>query len=125
MMVSCIDPGHPFDKSIVTISDLSTRIQAEQDRVYKEKILSVLEMAGAVCHELNQPLMAISGYSELLMLGLEPSHPHYEKLNKIHQQIKRTGIITKKLMSITKYETRKYTGQEMIFDLKTLKAPDI
>lgn len=125
MMVSCIDPVHPFDKSIVTISDLSTRIQAEQDRIYKEKILSVLEMAGAVCHELNQPLMAISGYSELLMLGLDPSHPHYEKLNKIHQQIKRTGIITKKLMSITKYETRKYTGKDMIFDLKSLEAPDI
>lgn len=125
MMVSCIDPDHPFDKSIVTISDLSTRIQAEQDRIYKEKILSVLEMAGAVCHELNQPLMAISGYSELLMLGLEPSHPHYEKLNKIHQQIKRTGAITKKLMSITKYETRKYTEKDIIFDLKTLKTPDI
>ncbi|MFA6009779.1 MAG: PAS domain S-box protein [Desulfobacteraceae bacterium] len=125
MMVSCIDPVHPFDRSIVTISDLSTRIQAEQDRIYKEKILSVLEMAGAVCHELNQPLMAISGYSELLMLGLESSHPHYEKLNKIHEQIKRTGTITKKLMSITKYETRKYTEREMIFDLKALKTPDI
>jgi PAS domain S-box-containing protein len=125
MMVSCIDPDYPFDRSIVTISDLSTRIQAEQDRVYKEKILSVLEMAGAVCHELNQPLMAISGYSELLMLGLESSHPHYEKLNKIHQQVKRTGSITKKLMSITKYETRNYTEREMIFDLKTLKTPDI
>jgi hypothetical protein len=59
------------------------------------------------------------------MLGLEPSHPHYEKLNKIHQQIKRTGAITKKLMSITKYETRKYTDKETIFDLRNLKTPDI
>ena len=82
-------------------------------------------MAGAVCHELNQPLMAISGYSELLMMNLNPAHPHYEKLCKIHNQIRKTGEITRKLMSITKYETRPYTDRERIFNLKTIETPDI
>jgi PAS domain S-box-containing protein len=125
MKVSCINPEKPLDQNIVTISDLSSRIKAEQDRISGEKLLSVLEMAGAVCHELNQPLMAISGYSELLMMGLDPSHPHYDKLSKIHAQIKKTGEITRKLMSITKYETRKYTDRVRIFDLKTIRTPDI
>lgn len=123
--ISCINPENPLERNIVTISDLTSRIQAEQDRLSSEKLLSVLEMAGAVCHELNQPLMAISGYSELLMMNLNPAHPHYEKLCKIHNQIRKTGEITRKLMSITKYETRPYTDRERIFNLKTIETPDI
>jgi|GEM_PF-3523363 len=122
---SCINPEKPLERNIVTVSDLTDRIQAEQDRLSSEKLLSVLEMAGAVCHELNQPLMAISGYSELLMMGLDPSHPHYEKLSKIHGQIKKTGEITRKLMGITKYETRQYTDKVRIFDLKAIDTPEI
>ena len=125
LMVSCIDHENPLERNIVTISDLSTRMQAENDRIHREKLVSVLEMAGAVCHELNQPLMAISGYSELLLMDLDPAHPHFDKLTKIQNQIKKTGDITRKLMGITKYETRRYTESEKIFDLKTLNDPEM
>jgi signal transduction histidine kinase len=33
----------------------------------REKFQGVLEMAGAVCHELNQPLQSVYGYSEFFV----------------------------------------------------------
>jgi signal transduction histidine kinase len=125
IMINCTDPKNPFTKSIVTISDLSSRLQAEHERIQNEKLLSVLELAGAVCHELNQPLMAISGYAELLMMNLDATHPHHGKLSKIIEQIKKTGDITRRLMSITKYDLVKHPDNPNLLDLKALKIPDL
>jgi len=29
-----------------------------------------LEMAGGICHEMNQPMQVVSGYSELLLMDM-------------------------------------------------------
>ncbi len=78
----------------------------EEDRKQNERLQIILETAGAVCHELNQPLMAISGYSELILMGLGKDDPLYDKNVKILEQISRMGEITGKLMGITKYRTK-------------------
>ena len=85
--------------------------------VRDEKLKSILEMAGAVCHELNQPLQYIAGATELLLMNLEKKHPHFEDLHKIKEQVDRMGAITRKLMGITSYETRDYVGETRIVDL--------
>jgi len=74
----------------------------------KEKLHAVFEMAGAVCHEMNQPLQVVSGVTELLMLGMKNTDPHYEKLKTLMEQTDRMGEITHKLMKITRYETKKF-----------------
>lgn len=86
----------------------SLRKQNQMERMHRERLQGVLEMAGAICHEINQPLMSISGYSELLMLDTKPGSPAYAKAEKIKGQADRMGTITKKLMRITKYETKGY-----------------
>ncbi len=80
----------------------------------QEKFRGVLEMAGAVCHELNQPLQAISGYSELLLMSLKEGDPHHEQIGKIKGLVDRMGEITKKLMGITKYKTKGYLNGNII-----------
>jgi len=37
-------------------------IQLQNKMLEQEKLRGVLEMAGAVCHELNQPLQTVSGF---------------------------------------------------------------
>jgi len=90
----------------------------EEDRKQKERLQIILETAGAVCHELNQPLMAISGYSELLLMGMSNSDPLFDKTTKILQQATRMGEITGKLMGITKYKTKSYVQGEKIIDIE-------
>ena len=42
--------------------------RAEEERLTRKKLEGVLEMAGAACHELNQPLMSASGSCLLFSL---------------------------------------------------------
>jgi len=80
----------------------------------KEKLQGVLEMAGAVCHEMNQPIQAISGFSELLMMDIEDDNPFYKKIKGIQEQTKRMGEIMKKLMRITRYEAKDYLKSKIV-----------
>lgn len=117
LMLSCLDEKDFFKKIIVTVFDLTSRIKSEKDKIQKEKLQGVLEMAGAVCHEMNQPIMAITGYSELLMRSLSEEDPSYDKIKKIYTQSQRTGEITRRLMNLTKYETVDYADGEKILNI--------
>ena len=71
-------------------------------------------MAGAVCHELIQPLQSILGHSELLMMDVDENDPSYGQLNVIIEQIERMRDITQKLQQITKYKTKNYLAETII-----------
>ncbi|MBW1641295.1 MAG: response regulator [Deltaproteobacteria bacterium] len=98
--------------------DISERKLAEEERLKVEKLQGVIEMAGAVCHEVNQPLQIISGLADLLSLDTQESDPHYNEHNQIHREIKneiqRMAEMNKKIMKITKYETKKYLDRKII-----------
>ena len=100
----------PYDKDELRarINVGRRMIELQNALAEKEKFQGVLEMAGAVCHEVNQPLMVISGYSEMLLIDLPEDHPHHDICRKINDQVHRLGNITKKLMGITKYKTKNY-----------------
>jgi hypothetical protein len=88
--------------------------EKESARVEKEKFQSVIEIAGAICHEMNQPMQAISGYSELLLIDISEDDPQYTYIKTIKGQIDKMGKITKKLMTLTKYETKDYLKGKII-----------
>lgn len=100
----------PYDKDELRarINVGHRMIQLQNALAEKEKLQGVHEMAGAVCHEFNQPLMVISGYSEMLLMDLSEDNPQYETCRKINEQVHRLGKITRKLMGITKYKTKRY-----------------
>ena len=102
-------------------SELHARINAgcrsieyQDVLIEKERLQGVLETAGAVCHEMNQPLQAVSGISELLLLDCEESDPIFRKIETIKELTDRMGSITKKLMRITKYETKEFLKARII-----------
>lgn len=89
-------------------------IELQATLAEKEKLQGVIEMAGAVCHEMNQPMQIVSGFSELLMMDIEDDNPFYKNLKGIQEQIKRMGKITTKLMRITRYETKNYLKRKIV-----------
>jgi signal transduction histidine kinase len=97
--------------------DITDKKRADQERLQREKLQGVLELAGAVCHELNQPIQAIAGHSELALMDLPKDNPLYERIRTINEQINKMGDITKKLMEITRYETEDYIGGTKIIDI--------
>ena len=96
------------------------KLQAEV--AMRQKLQGVLEMAGAICHELNQPLYVVSGYSEMLLQDLDENDPHAETIRTIKTEIDRIGEITRKIMHITQYRTKDYLGGQAIVDIQESSA---
>ena len=99
---------------LLSLMDISEEKRSELERIQKEKLQGVIEMAGAVCHELNQPIQAVSGYSEMAMMHLDEAGPAFDKILKITECVDRMAAITRKLMGITRYETRDYLERRII-----------
>ncbi len=117
LKLSCGDPSNPMAWTIATFANISQRKSAEKEKFERERLQGVLEMAGAVCHEINQPLQAILGYSELLLLSKESDNIEENNINSIKSQATRLGKITRKLSNITHYRTVDYPGNTKIVDI--------
>jgi PAS domain S-box-containing protein len=103
--------------TLVIIRDISERKLTEKAKLEQGKLQGVIEMAGAACHELNQPMQVISGLTDLLLNEISKGHPLHERLKSIKEQIVRMGSIMNKIMVVTKYETRSYNERIKIIDI--------
>ncbi len=103
------------------MAELQARINVGQRMIVlqnemreRERLQGVLEMAGAICHELNQPLQIVSGHSEILMMDMEKDDPHYKTVETIRTGINQLGKLTRKIMQITSYQSKPYLKQKII-----------
>lgn len=106
--------SYTADKKISVLTDITQRKEADIIRREKDRLQGVLEVSGAVCHEMNQPLMSISGYFELMMLNMSEDDPNYPRIKKIQDQLERMAGITKKMMQISRYRTKDYLNGKIV-----------
>lgn len=116
--------GNDYVRKPVNKIELLARIKSvllhkkmEKKLMEEEKLNGVLEMAGGICHELNQPMQVVSGYSELLLMDMGKENSAYPYIKMIKEQTDEMGSITRKLMRITKYETQAYIEGSRIVDI--------
>jgi PAS domain S-box-containing protein len=124
LKASCPDPTHPWRNTTVVLSDISWRRSAELEGRQREKLQGVLEMAGAVCHELNQPMQeAMFTCSDLLSDEPLTQAELQQKARRIKEQLNRMANMTRRLMRITRYETIDYINGEKIIDIEKSSSP--
>ncbi len=104
--------------SVGVMLDVTAKNNAAREQSARQKLQGALETAGAVCHELNQPLQAIMGYADLLAAGIDRAHPDYPWITKLSEDTRRIAGITRKLLNITRYETCHQTHGMPIVDLE-------
>ena len=114
MYLACKGDAFSGDESmiqfLVTLADLFgvffERQIASREDAQSDKLVGALEMAGTVCHKLNQPMQVILGYASMVTSG-DISEPEQicEIIKMIEDETRRMGIITKNLMGITKYRS--------------------
>ncbi len=102
---------------IECFSDIRAQKQAQEEREARERLRAAVETAGAVCHELNQPLQALVGYADLLSLEVASESAIRRHADMIRQQVRAMSAITKKLERIHSYTTKGYLGQSRIIDI--------
>ncbi len=108
---------------IGTYLDITERKRAEEEKKHNEQLTAALEMAGAVCHELNQPLQVISGHIDLLRMDSTDGRVN-ASLEVIKEQVDRMGSITRELMGLKKYSNRDYLGKSKITDIRRISRED-
>lgn len=89
-----------------------------QVRMQKIRLQTAMELAGAACHELNQPMQVVSGYAELLRQEAGQAETLRRPLHEIIAQVDKMADILKKINNITAYETREYIDGIKIVDLE-------
>jgi len=99
-----------------TVEDITEQRKAEEEKRNNEKLNAALEMAGTICHEMNQPLQVIIGRIDLLSMG-HIDERTYKSLEIMKDQVRKMGIITKKLMGLRTYSTNEYAGNTRIVDI--------
>lgn len=75
------------------------------------KLVSMGEMSAGVAHELNSPMTAIVGNSQLLLREASPEEPQYQLIKDIHSSGIRCQRIIKNLLTFSRQE--EFTFEEV------------
>ena len=81
---------------IISVRDITLERKLEQQVVQSERLAAMGAMIGGVAHELNNPLTAILGVSELLQ-DIETSETARKQLGMLQQQARRAAEIVQNL----------------------------
>jgi PAS domain S-box-containing protein len=97
--------------------DISKSKQVEKERLAKEKLLSVLELAGAMGHELNNPLQVLLTCVEKLPPTSVEDQRTFDLISLLKSNIEKMRETVQKFHNITQYATKDYVDGEKIFDI--------
>jgi len=91
------DSDNKLSGVIISARDLTVEKKLEQQIIQSERLAAMGQMIGGFAHELNNPLTAILGVSELLREG-ESNESRTRQLTMLHQQARRATEIVQNLM---------------------------
>jgi phosphoglycerate-specific signal transduction histidine kinase len=97
---------------------------SEQTNIEKERLEGVIEMAGAVCLELNQPLQALYFQCERLQKAISEDNILFNQIDWIVKKIDKMSEIVEKLRNIGQYQTKDYIEGTRIVDIDRASRPD-
>ena len=94
---------------ITIIRDISEqkRLETQLQRIQKMEAIGTL--AGGIAHDFNNLLTGIQGNISLMLLNIDPTHPHYEMLNIVIKQVESGARLTSHLLAYArkgKYEIK-------------------
>jgi PAS domain S-box-containing protein len=97
--------------------DITKSKQVEKERLEKEKLMSVLEMAGAVGHELNNPLQVLLTCVEKLASVSADHRRHATLYRLLRDNVEKMRKTIMKFQNITRYATKEYVQGKHIIDI--------
>ena len=83
---------------IVILNDVSERKRMEAQFLQSQKMEAIGTLAGGIAHDFNNLLMVIQGNASLMLLNVDPLHPHHEMLMSIVKQVQSGSKLTNQLL---------------------------
>ncbi|MDI6761883.1 MAG: response regulator [Thermodesulfobacteriota bacterium] len=84
--------------TIILLNDVSERKKMETQLLQAQKMEAIGTLAGGIAHDFNNLLMVVQGNVSLMLLDMNPSHPHYEMLRSIEKKVQNGSRLTAQLL---------------------------
>lgn len=105
-----------------TAAGLEACFLREQTRLMERREAAV-EMAGAACHELAQPLTTMTLQIEMLLRATAEDDPRRQHLLSLQQNAERLGELVHRISQVSQYVTRPYAQGLRIIDVEAASQP--
>jgi len=99
------------------IRDITQQKKLEAQLMQAQKMEAIGTLAGGTAHDFNNLLMGILGYTSLMLMDLDPAHPHYERLRGIEGLVQSGAELTRQLLGFArggKYEVKPVDVNEVL-----------
>lgn len=103
--------------------DISEQQKLESQLLHAQKMEAIGTLAGGIAHDFNNLLTGIQGHVSLMFLEINVSHPFYEKLKGIEDQVRSGAELTKQLLGFArggKYEIAVVDLNEIVNKTSTM-----
>jgi PAS domain S-box-containing protein len=108
------------EKCLIAVTrDITARKRAQEERLEKEKLRGVLEIACTTCHELNQPLQ----YIYYLLDEIEEKLSDKKAVQELKKQCDRMREVMGKVENLTTYKSTEYVKGEKMIDIYNNPSP--
>src|SRR2546429_6578049 len=91
-----------FPYTTLSRSAYETLRRTQKQLLHSERLAAVGQLISGVAHELNNPLTAILGYSQLLTSSGQMGQRSIEYADKLYKQAQRTHRIVQNLLSFAR-----------------------
>ena len=108
-----MDTGDQF----VIYEDITERERLEEQLQQAQKMEALGTLAGGIAHNFNNLLMGIMGNASLVLLDIEPTHPHYGRLKSIEKLVEGGSKLTRQLLGYAsegRYEVRPISLNQVV-----------
>ncbi len=106
------------------IRDITARVRADTEHkelqeqlLQSQKLESIGTLAGGVAHEINNPIMGIMNYAQLIVDELGPDSPATEYATEIGKETQRIATIVANLLSFARSEKETHKSPARLCDI--------
>jgi two-component system NtrC family sensor kinase len=96
------DEQGEINSVVVVMSDITEAVNLQAKLMHSEKMAALGQLVSGVAHEVNNPLAAIVGFTDLLLENPAVPEAAKEDLHVILQEAQRTRVIVQNLLSFAR-----------------------
>ncbi|SEM01272.1 PAS domain S-box-containing protein [Syntrophus gentianae] len=88
--------------SIVVLQDITARKALEEQLRQAQKMEAIGQLAGGLAHDFNNILQAILGYTQMILLSLEPGDRNRGKLEQVAKAGEKAAVLIRQLLAFSR-----------------------
>ncbi|MCF7885649.1 MAG: PAS domain S-box protein [Candidatus Marinimicrobia bacterium] len=92
------DHNNNFEGVLVTIQDITQRIQLKKQFEQSQKLEAIGQLAGGIAHDFNNMITVITGQAQIATMDINKSNPLHYNLNEIINAAERAAKLTNQLL---------------------------